>query len=282
MAKYIAIEKIHVPERLREVSEAHVDLLANNINQNGLLSPILVMIKSKDEPENYILVAGAHRLAAVKKLNQPTINCEIRNPANIEQVRLWEIDENLFRNELNAFERGKFLSERRDIWQQLNGYDHLKTEKGMEQIDMFSGFDADTRNLTGLSSRSIRRDIAMFKNIGIRAGEIVAAHPEIFTHGALAKLAKHAADKDIQTNLAKLMVQDPTTYKTPDIALAFLKDPEGFSKQKRRDSRMGHRQKTFKKQLNALCAAWSVANPDVRAEFLTWANLIEVEADDSK
>ncbi|VTZ27245.1 conserved hypothetical protein [Methylocella tundrae] len=59
----------------------------------------------------YALVAGAHRLAAAKKLGWSEIPCLTLYDEPDEQARLWEIAENLHRAELTALERSELISE---------------------------------------------------------------------------------------------------------------------------------------------------------------------------
>src|SRR5690606_34136961 len=62
-----------------------------------------------DESEVH-LVAGAHRLAAAKKLGWEDIDCVLVNMDEIDR-KLWEIAENLHRSELTAKERAEQIAE---------------------------------------------------------------------------------------------------------------------------------------------------------------------------
>ena len=64
----IDLRKIVVPEgRMRPVRDAQVEELRDSIEKGQLLQPLVVGVPNADKP--WPLVDGAHRLAALKKLN---------------------------------------------------------------------------------------------------------------------------------------------------------------------------------------------------------------------
>ena len=64
----IEARKIVVPEgRMRPVNAAWVEKLRDSIKKRQLLLPLVVGVPNADKP--WPLVDGAHRLAALKKLN---------------------------------------------------------------------------------------------------------------------------------------------------------------------------------------------------------------------
>ena len=81
--------------------------LASSIEEHGLLQPITVIKKSKNE---YILVSGERRMRATKLLGNDEINAII---ANIDEQKLRELAliENIQREDLNALEIAKSLNE---------------------------------------------------------------------------------------------------------------------------------------------------------------------------
>ena len=64
----VDLRKIFVPEeRMRPVNAAWVEKLRDSIEKGQLLQPLVVGVPNADKP--WPLVDGAHKLAALKKLN---------------------------------------------------------------------------------------------------------------------------------------------------------------------------------------------------------------------
>lgn len=104
----VAIESIVVGSSRRALDSGAVDTLAASMEKIGLKTPIT--IRSNND-EMAILVAGAHRLAAAKKLGWDTIDCFILD-CTADEAEMWEISENLHRAELTVLQR----SEQVDRW----------------------------------------------------------------------------------------------------------------------------------------------------------------------
>lgn len=95
----ININDIIIPKRIRPLNRDRVEELAKSIAEVGLISPPLI--------NNGKLIAGNHRIEAYKKLGYTQINClEMGDVNDLSSLVLLEIDENLFRNELSAAEKG--------------------------------------------------------------------------------------------------------------------------------------------------------------------------------
>ena len=75
----VDLASIEVPPRLRTVDPETVSALANSIARLGLQSPI-VLQKHPDDPGLLLLVAGAHRLQAVRELGWPRIESLVVEP----------------------------------------------------------------------------------------------------------------------------------------------------------------------------------------------------------
>jgi sulfiredoxin len=70
----IAVDDIYVPVRLRETLDAgKVDALAESILEEGLKVPIRV----RQGKGRYVLVAGLHRLEALRALGESTVQALI-------------------------------------------------------------------------------------------------------------------------------------------------------------------------------------------------------------
>src|SRR5262245_22939849 len=85
----------------------------------GLLQQILVVVrKVEDGAEHLQLVAGRHRLEAVKRLGLPTINCTVLDYDRDLLVELAKIEENLVRN-TSAAEHALLTGRRKEIFTEL-------------------------------------------------------------------------------------------------------------------------------------------------------------------
>ncbi|GHT27586.1 hypothetical protein FACS18942_07110 [Planctomycetales bacterium] len=95
----------------RNVNEVKVRELADSIREIGLLNPVSVTSDKR-------LVAGAHRLEAVKLLNETKIDTIIIKGDDLH-LELAEIDENLIRNELDPIAIGELAIRRDEILEAL-------------------------------------------------------------------------------------------------------------------------------------------------------------------
>lgn len=106
----ISLDDIEIGERHRALSGDAVERLALSMGEIGLKQPISiriaddVMIDGKACDGVPVLVTGAHRLAAAKKLGWTQIDC-IEVEDDPIAAELWEIAENLHRCDLTKAER---------------------------------------------------------------------------------------------------------------------------------------------------------------------------------
>lgn len=154
---------VAVSERLRLVDEAWVEAIAASIEQKGQDTPIQVR---RNGGGKLHLVAGAHRLAACKRLGVE-VRAEIIQCSALE-ARLIEIDENLFRRELNALDRAVFLAERKKVYEEM----YPETKRGVaggkarqSSATEIISFAESTAVRVGLTDRSIRLAISIAERI---------------------------------------------------------------------------------------------------------------------
>ena len=95
----IKIEQIVVKPGRREIDEKHVEELAKSIKSLSLLNPITV-------DQDYTLIAGLHRLEAVKLLGYSEIECNVTSLDGL-RADLAELDENLIRQGGAAITKAK-------------------------------------------------------------------------------------------------------------------------------------------------------------------------------
>lgn len=104
------VDDIEVDARHREVTDEAVDNMAEWFTKDGgMKTPITVRrVEQDDKPveiDRVILVTGATRLAAAKKLGWDKIECFQDYAITERQAEMWEIAENLHRTDLTTLER---------------------------------------------------------------------------------------------------------------------------------------------------------------------------------
>ena len=106
--RQLPVEHITVGPRLRALDAAKVEELAESIQIQGLLQPVVVA----GAPPR--LVAGAHRLAAIQALGWTTVPA-VMLPDDDLLAQLAEVDENVVRHDLSALEKGEHLLLRDEV-----------------------------------------------------------------------------------------------------------------------------------------------------------------------
>lgn len=190
----IHVDEIQIKEGRRELDADHVRELADSIRELGLLNPITV-------DKEHTLIAGLHRLEAVKSLGWPEVECTVSSLEGL-QAELAEIDENFVRNDLSALEYGEMLLRRKEIYEML----HPETKAGVAQAvsmnkaignnvaDKMSvtskSFVDDTAEKLNVDPRTVRRQIQTAKNLTPEAKEIIKGADTKITKKAALKLSR--------------------------------------------------------------------------------------------
>ena len=168
----VSIDTITVKSNRRATSPEHVMKLAESIAAIGLLNPITI-------DREHTLIAGLHRLEAVKSLNWTEIECTVSSLEGMA-AELAEIDENLIRHDLSSVESGDLLLRRKEIYEALypetrHGGDR-KSEKIKSQklrLDPAKSFVEDTAEKLDTSTRSIELQLQIAKNLTQEAKETI-------------------------------------------------------------------------------------------------------------
>lgn len=169
----IPISEITVNPGRRELDLDDVKELADSIRELGLLHPIIV-------DKKYTLIAGLHRLEAVKLLEWTEIECTVSSLEGLK-AELAEIDENVVRSDLSALEFGELLLKRKDIYEALHpearatyngggfrGNQHKKTNQsvvGEESSATTKSFVQDTAEKLGVTPRTVEKQIQTARNL---------------------------------------------------------------------------------------------------------------------
>jgi N6-adenosine-specific RNA methylase IME4 len=213
----LPIAEIVVPEGRRVVSEEKVVELAESIGDIGLLNPITVTTAKR-------LIAGAHRLSAMKRLGRETIEAVVRELSELD-AELAEIDENLIRFDLTPAEKAKLTARRKAIYlakypETGHGKTPGKAGGGKKaKNDNLSSFADDTSKKAGKSKRTVERDARRGERVAEEVLDEVAgtdldtgANLDVLTkldEDHQKEVVKHAQEKGIKNlktaarNLAK-------------------------------------------------------------------------------
>jgi ParB family chromosome partitioning protein len=84
-----------------------IALVQESMRVLGQQTPIAIKYNAAGEP---VLVSGAHRLEAAKRLKWEAISCVVLSGSE-RDARLWTISENLHRTELTYLERSQYVAE---------------------------------------------------------------------------------------------------------------------------------------------------------------------------
>tara|TARA_R110001583_G_scaffold151740_2_gene303605 strand:+ start:108 stop:968 length:861 start_codon:yes stop_codon:yes gene_type:complete len=219
----IEISAIEVGERLRAVDPDHVAVIAGSIRECGrVLQPVAVSMVYREKAlrPTYVLVAGAHRLAAAQLAGLSEIPAEVYEGLSPLAARLIEIDENLLRHELNPLDRAVFLAERKAVYEDL----HPETKHGAQggkggkknEMDTMS-FSKDAAEKTGLNARTIRRAVTIVSKISPDIRRLLAGTEISKNQKELLLLAKQPPEQ--QAEIVDLMLGESSPVKSVKAAI---------------------------------------------------------------
>lgn len=185
----IPVDEIQVREGRRELDTTHVQELADSIRELGLLNPVTV------DKENY-LIAGLHRLEAVKLLEWAEVECTVSSLEGL-RAELAEIDENIVRNDFTAIEYGEMLLRRKEIYETLHPEVKHGGDRKSEKIkatkcrfDSAKSFVQDTAEKLGVVPRTVERQIQTAKKLTPETKEIIRGADTKITKKAALKLSR--------------------------------------------------------------------------------------------
>jgi hypothetical protein len=213
----IPVDQIDRGERLRAIDEVWAGALGQLMRRDGQNVPIEVC--RLPGANRWTLVAGGHRhrgaeLAGIEELRAIVVT------ANRDQRRLREVNENLWRRDLDPVDRAAFVAEAVAILKRRAGVDpdrdgrvasvaarwqkQVKAEATDTTVTMTGvyGFTDQVAGQLGLSASSIERDLALYRRLA--ASVVVrlrdARHPILGNAAQLRALAK--LDGTMQTIIA--------------------------------------------------------------------------------
>lgn len=236
----VYVDAVTVPNGKRPIDDRKVAGLAESLSALGLQQPISVW---SPNDETVVLVAGRHRFAAAQKLGWEEIDCIFVQMDEIDR-ELWEIDENLLRNELTPAEIAEHMARRKALWEQrreVSGKVSPKPSGGRPK-----GFASETAEAVGRDKKTITQAITRGEKIAPDVLESVKDKPDLNKGVVLDQLAKMTPDEQRAVVAAgRRPVQPPP--EAPD------SDLEPTNKIRRR-----------------LASAWNAAPPVDREWFREW------------
>ncbi len=168
--KRLGVGGIHrMSSSILEIDEGNVRSLAASMKDNGLINPLTVR-PCEGRGNGFWLIAGAHRLAAAKRLKWTGIDCVILDDIDATAAELLTIDENLVRRELTPAQRAKLVAKRKAAYEAL----HPETKHGAigrgrgksSQAENSKRFTVDTASRTGRSTAAVARDVTRANALG--------------------------------------------------------------------------------------------------------------------
>lgn len=152
---------IELGERRRALSTDAVDRLAASMKDIGLRQPVTVRVVEEMMVDGHltagvpVLVAGAHRLAAAKKLGWAEIDC-IEVEDDPIAAELWELSENLHRLDLTKEQRDEHIRRYAELLEARRELS-AKVSNNPTPVGRPKSISTEIAEDTGLSARTVRR-----------------------------------------------------------------------------------------------------------------------------
>ena len=208
------ISEIKINPGRRDTQQRNVEELARSIAAVGLMNPITVT-------QDNTLIAGLHRLEAVKLLGWTKIECVVSEADGL-QAELAEIDENFVRAGLSHRELGDLLLRRKELYEAI----HPETRQGQRNGQTaknanFSlletkSFAQDTADKLGVSKRTVEQLVQTARDLTPEAKKTIRDAGDKITKGAALKISRLPPDQ--QEEAAAVLTIAPPAKKKPDTA----------------------------------------------------------------
>jgi ParB family chromosome partitioning protein len=204
------ISDIKINPGRRDTQQRNVEELARSIAAVGLMNPITVT-------QDNTLIAGLHRLEAVKLLGWTEIECVVSKADGL-QAELAEIDENFVRAGLSHRELGDLLLRRKELYEAI----HPETRQGQrngqtaknDNLTVLGAkpFSEDTADKLGISKRTVERLVQTAANLTPEAKKTIRDAGDKITKGAALKISKLPPDQQAEA-AAVLTIAPPAPKK---------------------------------------------------------------------
>lgn len=148
----LRLDEIEIPETARPYSAATVLDLARSISAIGLQCAPTVI----ERDGRRVLVAGRHRIEALRTLGIETVLCRCVDFDDIE-ARMWTISENLFRAELTVAQRAGQIAEYTKLVEDKREAERLSAQVAQKAPHRPEGGDSLAARDLGLTRDEVRR-----------------------------------------------------------------------------------------------------------------------------
>ena len=192
----IKISEIKINPGRRDTQQRNVEELARSIAAVGLMNPITVT-------QDNTLIAGLHRLEAVKLLGWAEIECTVSDADGL-QAELAEIDENFVRAGLSHRELGDLLLRRKELYEAI----HPETRQGQrngqtaknDKLTVLAAkpFSEDTADKLGISKRTVERLVQTAANLTPEAKKTIRDAGDKITKGDALKISRLPPDQQAE------------------------------------------------------------------------------------
>ena len=213
----ISVSEITVSAGRRAATPEHIQELAENIRRHGLLNPITV-------DKNHVLIAGLHRLEAVKILEWTEIECTICDLTGL-QAELAQIDENYIRYALTELEQCNLMNRRKKIYEDLYPETRWGGDRKSEkiklpkcQLDPRKSFADDTAEKLNVSPRTVYRQVQIGKDLSAEAQAILEKGMPDVSQKNLMTISQLAPDEqvDAANQLVSGEIKSASEYRSSD------------------------------------------------------------------
>ncbi|MDV7341008.1 ParB N-terminal domain-containing protein [Terasakiella sp. A23] len=266
----IPLADISHQNRLRSKNSDKVEDLISSIQEIGLLYPIIVRPAREVDPKDhtkwaaekldgYMVVCGMHRLSAAWILQWDDIPAIVVEPETPLDARMIEIDENLRRHELNAFDEAKFLAEKQEIYWEKYPETKPGGDRKSEDAKNQNGnipFCSEAANLMRCSESKIQKQLKIAKGLSPESHERIDGSWISNKHGELLNLAR--CDPETQAKYLDLMLRE----ENPLLSVAKCKAHLA--------GKVDKPETPEERRLNKLKNAWKQALQPEQGEFLQW------------
>ncbi|MCI9122436.1 MAG: ParB N-terminal domain-containing protein [Oscillibacter sp.] len=208
------ISEIKINPGRRDTQQRNVEELARSIAAVGLMNPITVT-------QDNTLIAGLHRLEAVKLLGWTEIECVVSKADGL-QAELAEIDENFVRAGLSHRELGDLLLRRKELYEAI----HPETRQGQRNgqtaknanssLLETKSFAQDTADKLGVSKRTVEQLVQTARDLTPEAKKTIRDAGDKITKGAALKISRLPPDQ--QEEAAAVLTIAPPAQKKSDTA----------------------------------------------------------------
>jgi ParB family chromosome partitioning protein len=208
VVQIIPIADIDDSVRLRPVNEATTKKLALSMQKEtkeGVarrqINPVTVRANKSG---GFTLVTGAHRIAAAKLLGWTVVDAIVTEMSDDEAIEA-EVDENLYRSDLNGADRALFLAKKLELYTYSGG--KLKRGRDLRKSASLADLPGDSANKKevvrfydqvdakfGIKRRTAERLIRRARNISPKLWAVIRSAKKPVPDGLLDKLAELAPE----------------------------------------------------------------------------------------